>query len=550
MIKKFLKNGSRILVRKQTSILSAASILIITVFLSGVLGVLKDRLLAGAFFAERKQWLDIYFAAFKIPDILFQLIVAGALSAAFIPLLSRSLDQDEKKAEELASAVFSLTLFAFCFLALFVLIFLNPLSRLLVPSFDTSSFKLLISLSRLILLAQFFLVFSSFLTAILQANQRFLLPALTPIVYNLGIIFGIIFLSGSFGIYGPVIGVITGSLLHLLIQLPFVLKMGSYLKFSFKPKHPAILKILKLGLPRILNIFLMQMEQWIVISIATSFQAGSLFMFTLAQHVNNMAVNLFGTSLGQAALPSLSKEVKKEEAFKKTLIASINQIAYLNFPVSILLLILRVPVVRLAFGAKTFPWQATLLTAKAVAIFSLSIFPQSLNQLLIRTFYAIRNTKTPFFIGSASTSTMIITSFIFTSIFGWGILGLVASLFIASVLSCLLFSFTLNRKLKNFPLKKVFLPISKIIAASSIMALSLWGLMRYLDRFILDTSRTLNLLILTFFTTAVGLSLYLFTCHLLKVKEQKSLFAVFKKFTHWRQLFEHAEEITELPPTS
>lgn len=550
MIKNFFKNGSRLLIRKQTNILSAASILIITIFLSGILGVFKDRLLTGTFFAQQRQWLDIYYAAFKIPDILFQLVVAGILSAAFIPLLSRTLDQDEEKAEELASAVFSLTISVFLLLALVALLFLKPLSRLLAPTFEPDAFNLLVNLSRLILLAQFFLVFSSFLTGVLHATQRFLLPALTPMVYNLGIIAGTYFLSDTFGIYGPVIGVISGAFFHFLIQLPFVFKMGNYLRFFFKPYHPGILKIARLGVPRVLNVGLVQIEQWITVTIATSLQAGSFAMFNLAQHVYNLSVNLFGTSLGQAALPSLSKETGNQEAFNKTFIASVNQIAYLNLPISVLLLILRVPVVRLAFGARTFPWQATLLTAKAVAIFSISVFAQSLNQLLIRTFYALRNTKTPFFIGSISTAIMIATSFFFTYILNWGILGLVAALSLSSITSCCLLFTALYRQKEHFPLRRVIFPVNKILFASLLMAVTLWGLMRYLDRFILDTSRTINLVILTILTASTGLFIYFAACHLLKVREQKSLFVVFKNLARWRQVIERSEEVTELPPAS
>lgn len=551
MLKNFLKNGSRLLIRKQTNILSAASILIITVFLSGILGVLKDRLLAGTFFAGNQQWLlDIYFASFKIPDVLFQILVAGILSAAFIPLLSRALDEDEKKAEELSSAVLNLILLVFLVLSIVILIFLRPLSKLLAPTFNPAAFNLLINLSRLILLAQFFLVFSSFLTGILQAHQRFLLPALAPLVYNLGIIFGILFLSSSFGIYSPVIGVIIGSFLHLLIQLPFVLKMGSYLKFSLNLRHPAILKILKLGFPRTLNLALIQIEQWIVVSIATSLAAGSLTMFNFAQHLNNMPVSLFGVSLGQAALPTLSKEIKNQEAFKKTLIASFNQIAYLTLPISVLLLVLRVPVVRLAFGARAFPWEATLLTAKAVAIFSLSVFAQSLNQLLIRGFYALRNTKTPFFIGSVTTLIMVITSLLFTYIFNWQILGLVAALSLSNIIASILLFIALNQKLKVLMTRKILLPISKITFATGLMAISLWSLMRFLDQFILDTTRTSNLILLTLITVGFSSVLYFFVCHLLKVKEQKSLFAVFKRLSHWRQVLEYPEEVIKIPTSS
>lgn len=548
MIQNLIKNGSRLLVRKQTSILSAAGVLIITVLFSAFLGIVRDRLLVSTFFGSQSPWLlDIYYASFKIPDLLFQILVAGTLSAAFIPLLTQAQDEGEEKTEELAATFLTLIFLVFLVLLLLAFLFLPALSRLIAPTFTPESFNLLLNLSRLIIISQFFLVFSSFLTSILHTTQRFLLPALAPVVYNLGIILGIVFLSKPLGIYGPVIGVILGAVLHFSIQLPFVLRAGHYLKLSFKLPSYLVNKILKLSLPRTLNLLLTQLEQLVATRIATSLTTSSLTFFTLAQNLNTMPIGLFGVSLGQATLPTLAKESKNPKDFKRTLIASINQIAYLTLPISSLLLILRVPLVRLAFGARAFPWQATLLTAKAVAIFSFSIFAQSLTQLLIRAFYALHDTKTPFLLGLFSTILMVSTSFTLAYSLNMGILGLVTAITLSSLLLSLLLFINLHKKLGGFSLEKILIPVAKILFSSLLMAISLWGLMHLLERLFLDTTKTFNLIILTLVVSLLSGLLYLLICSLLKVEEQKSFFAV---FYHWRELLKHQEEISELPKTS
>lgn len=549
MMKNIWRNSTLIFSRKQVNILSAATAIMVAVFISRLLGLFRDRLLAGTFFGGQEWQLDVYFAAFRIPDMIFQLLVLGALSAAFIPVFSRYLEKKEKEAYYLSSSVINFLMVFFILVGLLVFVFAQPLARLIAPSFNPIETELMVNLTRVMLLAQMFFCFSNFLTGIIQTHQRFLVPALSPIVYNLGIIFGIVVLSHWWGIFGPTIGVVIGAFLHLIIQLPLALKLGLRYSFVFDWHHPGVKEVARLMLPRTLALAVNQIELTVAVFLATSLTAGSLSIFYFAQHLMNVPTGLFGSTIGQAALPTLSRESsgKNFNKFKETFLSSFHQILYLALPVSAILLILRVPAVRIVFGAASFPWKATLLTGRTLAIFSISIFAQAVVQLLVRGFYALHNTKTPFWIGASAVFINVVLSFLFILQFDWGILGLAWATTIASYLQAGVLLFFLNRAIGGFGRKKLFIPPIKMGIATILTAVALWIPMRFLDKFILDTTRTIDLIILTTIATISGILVYLFLSYFLKIAELKSYVSLAKRLGRWRQVLKESEEII---PTS
>lgn len=549
MMKNFWRNGSLIFSRKQVNILSAATVIMAAVFLSRLLGLFRDRLLAGTFFGGQEWQLDVYFAAFRIPDMLFQLIVLGVLSAAFIPVFSRYLEKEEKEAYHLSSSVINFLTVFFVLAATLVFIFAYPLARLIAPTFSPIETNLMVNLMRIMLLAQLFFCFSNFLTGVIQSHQRFLVPALSPVVYNLGIIFGIVVLSPKLGIYGPTIGVVLGAFLHLIIQLPLVLKLGFRYSFVFDWRHPGVREIGRLTLPRTLALAVNQIELTVAVFLATSLPAGSLSIFYFAQHLMNLPIGLFGSAIGQAALPTLSRESgeKSYAQFKKTFLSSFNQILYLVLPASAILLVLRIPAVRIVFGAASFPWKATLLTGRVLAIFSLSIAAQAVIQLLVRGFYALHDTKTPFWIGAAAVFTNVFLSFLFILKLNMGIVGLAWAITLASFLQTILLLFFLDRAVGGFGRKEFFLPLVKMGLATVLTAIALWVPMRFLDQFILDTTRTINLIILTVIATLSGILVYLFLSYLLQIAALKSFIDLAKRVGRWRLILRESEEIISTP---
>jgi putative peptidoglycan lipid II flippase len=546
MVKNLIKNGKLLILRRQTNILSAAFIIMVAYAASGLLGLLRNRLLAATFFGGRESQLDAYFAAFVIPDTLFQLLITGALSAAFIPVFSQYLKRDESEASQLAST--SINVFTAIFLILIIIVFLfsSSLSQLIAPSLKSQDLYLLSNLLRIMLLAQIFFAFSGFITAIIQSHQRFLIPALSPVVYNLGIITGILFLSSSLGIYGPAIGVVIGAVFHFLIQIPLARKLGFSYNFSFEFSHPGLKQIRRLMPPRSLTLAVGQVERFIAVSIATSLAAGSLTIFNFARQLYLLPITLFGTTIGQASFPTLSSEIasEKRKEFQATLTSTLLQVLYFSLPVAVIILILRVPVVRIAFGARNFPWEATLLTSRTVAFLAVAIPSLSLTSVLNRAFYALHDTKTPLIIAAISAALTIIFSISFAKSAGLGVVGLAIALAIANSVQALILLSELHRKLKIITSKLIF-SIVKIIIATITTGVFLWVPMRVIDRYILDTTRTINLLILTISVLTIGMFVYLNLSAVLRIEQLSEIIALGRKIGNWKAALRKSEEMLE-----
>jgi len=544
-LKKIWQNGKVLLSRKQTNILSAALVIMATYALSMILGILRERLLVTKFFACCRLSLDAYYAAFRLPDMIFQLVAIGALSAAFIPVFSDYLEKKDENTYHFASSIINYLVIFFLILAVIIFVLSQPLSQAITGSFTENQVKLMAQMTRLMLFAQVLFLISNFLSAIIQSHQRFLIPALSPVAYNIGIISAILFFTPWWGIWAPVFGVILGAFLHLFIQIPLVLRLGFSYSFILERKTPGVGEVFRLMLPRTVALAVYQIEATVAVFLATSLPAGSLTMFYLAQRLMDLPVRLFGTPIGQAALPTLSSQKAKGNLtdFQKTLISSLNQILYLALPATAIILILRVPLVRLAYGAKSFPWHATILTAKTVGIFSLAIFSQATIQLLVRSFYALHDTKTPFLIGTFSVVLNVILAIILTFKLGWGILGLAAATSTASLGHSLLLLFFLVRRIPHLLEKKLLVGWFKIALATFFTAVFLWLPMKLLDRFILDTTRTINLLILTIIASLIGFSIYLLFSVILKIPEVFAFAQLIRRLGHWQAVLKESEEM-------
>lgn len=554
MVSRFLNNSKNLLNRKQSSILSAATVLMVAVFLSRILGLLRDRFLAGTFFGSNNAWqLDVYFAAFRLPDMIFQLLVVGALSAAFIPVFTRLLIKDKKQAFKVASTVITFGVLIFLIMGILLSFFAKPLNQLIAPSFSVQELDLMVKITRLLIIAQFSFLVSNFVTGILQSYQYFLIPALSPVTYNLGIIFGILVLSPIFGIYGPVFGCLIGAALHLIVQLPLLKSIGFRFNLSFNFSHPSVKRIGRLMLPRTLALAVTQIELTVAVFIATSLSAGSLSIFYFAQHLNALPVGLFGATIGQAALPSLSRaslDKKALEKFKTLLISSLNQVLYLSLPASMILLVLRIPAVRLAFGARGFPWQATLLTGQVVALFAISVFAQSAIQIIIRGFYALNNTKSPLIIGAFAVLFNVTLSFYLVFKLNLGILGLSLAISLASFFQALALLFKLSKLIGGFTKEELITPFFKMSIATLITGLALWIPLRVIDRFILNTAKTTHLIILVIMVCLIGMSVYLGLSKLFKIKQLNSFILLTRRLTNFKKLYSQSKTVLEPPLSS
>ncbi|OGV91588.1 murein biosynthesis integral membrane protein MurJ [Microgenomates group bacterium RIFCSPHIGHO2_01_FULL_45_11] len=550
MFKKLLDQSQRLLQRRESDILSAAAVITVAGMASSILGLVRNRILVGIFFktAELRAQLDAYLVAFRLPELVFQLLVIGAISAAFIPVFSKYLYKNEREAYEISSTVLTLVTLVFLLASVIIYIWAEPLTAsITAANFSREQIKLAASITRLMLLAQLFFALSSYLTGVIQAYRRFLIPALSPIIYNLGIIGGIIFLTPLLGIYGAALGVVIGALFHLMFQIPLARRLGFSYRLRWNLAHTGVKEMIKLMPPRTLTISVNQLEIFASVYLATALSAGSLTIFNLAQQLMSAPIRIFSVPIGQASLPFLAHETAQEkwEGFRKIFLLSLQHILYLALPASVLLLVLRVPLVRLAFGAKEFPWSATLLTGRVVAILAVSVLAQSVIHILTRAFYALHNTRIPLAVALVSVAANVLTAVVLVFGFNWGVIGLATAMSGAAILQSLLLSAFLWRRVGGFSWEELGKPVTKMMLATLIMGVASWVPLRLLDRFVFDTTRTVPLLLLTVTVGGIGAGVYLASSYLFDINELKVFLGWLIRLKSWRLKWGKTEEVME-----
>ena len=542
-----VKNIFSLLYSRQTSILSGAAIIATTLMFSKILGLIRDRLLAHVFSPDK---IDIFWAAFKLPDAIFQIVILGALSVAFIPVFTEYFENKGKEeAFEMARAVLNVFLAIFIAATILIYILAQPvIANFIAPGFTPEKQMQVVLLTRVILFGQVILVLGSFFIGILQSFQRFIIPSLSPVFYNLGIIIGIVFLSKSFGIMGAALGVVLGALLHVLIQLPLIWSLGFRFKLPFKFFHPGVKEIIKLMSVRTVGLAAEQINEIVGVALASLTSiVGSVTYLTFAQHLQVVPIGLFGATLAQAALPILSYEKArgKIEEFKETLLTTLHQILFLTLPATAILIVIRIPVVRLVFGASQFNWKATVLTGATLAFLSIGLAAQAISLLLVRGFYALKDTKTPVIVSLIVVLLNIVLSVYFILVLKLDVWSIGLANSISVLLSGVLLFWTLHFKVGKFKLRAVLIPFSKMLMATIIMGVALYIPIKLLDQVIFDTTKTINLLALTGISSIFALSIYIVVVWFLKVRELDTYTELFKRLGNFRTKLKSKEILPE-----
>lgn len=538
MVNKILSHGKKIFTAPQESIISAATIIMIMVIASRVLGLVRQRVLAYFFVPEE---LSLFFAAFRLPDLIFEVLVFGTFSSAFIPVFTKALKKGRGEAWDVAGRVVNIGLLLFMIFATLVGIFAKEIYGLVAPGYSQADIEQIANLARILFAAQGFFVVSYVLTGVLESLRRFLIPALAPIFYNIGIIFGTIFLAPKFGLAAPAIGVVIGAFCHLLIQLPFAIKLG----FKFIPSIAAndeVKEIGKLSGPRIVDLSFEQVQKTTELFLASLISTASYTYFTFASTLQIFPVNLFGTSLAKAALPTLARNSDNPEKFRKVLFATLYQIVFLVTPIAVSFIVLRIPIIRLVFGTRIFDWEATVQTGMVLSAFGLGIVFQSIIAILERAFYALHDTKTPVSISLITISLMVIMDIVFVKGFSFPVWALAASFSISVILQSFFLFYLLNKKFNHFSVLKSIAPISKSLIAAVFSGSTMYLLLKLFDksvwvkklsflgkidgisflsfqRFVLDTRYTGNVFILTALVFLVGLLVYFVSSIVLRSDE-------------------------------
>ncbi len=545
MFKTIFRISNNFFLRRQTNVLTAASVIMATVLLSRILGLLRDRMLASYF---PKEELGVYLAAFRLPNLLFELLIMGVLSTAFIPVFTHYLtEKKEEEGFEMAHILITLSTGIIFVLCVFSVIFARYVSRFMAPGFSEAEITQMVLYTRIILIGQVVpLVVGNFLTGILQSYQRFIIPAFAPVVYNVGIIIGIVLLSPSFGLFGASFGVVLGGVLFLLIHVPFMGSVGYHYTPHFSLTHTGVRRVFRLIGPRTIGLAVSQIDTTVDLILASYLGAGSVTIFYFAQHLQQLPIGLFGATIAQAALPAMSASFsqKNKKQFEELFLASYHQILFLVFPVSMILFVLRIPMVRLVFGASEFDWPGTVLTGATLAFFSISLFAQSLVHLFVRAFYAVQDTKTPVAIGMVAVAINTVLSVICVSVLRLPVWSLALSASLASIVNFVALLVLFDIKIQRLSRHGLIIPPFKMLVATAISGIFLYVPMKLFDQLIFDTTRVFDLLLLTGLATTLGICVYLFFAWFLAIEEVTTFINLLKKIKKVPQIiFSRSEEL-------
>jgi putative peptidoglycan lipid II flippase len=467
MVKKFFKLFSS----EITGLHEAAFLLGIFALVSQFLGLFRDRILASSFGAGLQ--LDLYYSSFRIPDFIFVTVASIVSVFVLIPFISERMDKGELEVRKFIGSIFtffSILMVGISIIAFFLIPVLTPI--IFKGMKDSPNLPDLINMTRILLLSPIFLGLSNFFANITQVSRKFLIYALCPIFYNVGIILGIVVFYPIFGLYGLSFGVILGSVLHFAIQIPSVIKSGLLSFKEIKMNFSEIYDVVKISIPRTLALSMSQISIMVLLGFASLMKEGSIAIFNFAYNLEAVPMSIIGVSYATVAFPTLSNlfvKGKKTE-FMESLASGAKHIIFWSIPISVLFIVLRAQIVRVIYGAGEFDWTSTRLTAAMLAIFIVSAVAQSLSLLLIRGFYASGETKKVVISNIVSMLSTIFFTFIFLKFFesnqmfkdfvesilrvdgiaGTEVLMLALGFTLSSLLNCIVLWFIFNKENKGF----------------------------------------------------------------------------------------------------
>lgn len=513
------------------SVTAAAFLVAASSLISRLLGILRDRILAGQFGAG--DTLDIYYAAFRIPDLIFNLLVLGALSAGFIPIFTRLIGNlkdeksaDREKAWQLAGNIVNILLIALTVICGLGAVFAPAITKFLTPGFSPEKQVLTVKLTRIMFLSPMFLGVSSILGGILESFKRFFVDSLSPIVYNIGIIIGALYFVPLWGIYGLAWGVVFGTFLHMSVQLPLVFKLGFKYRFKIDLKDRETRKIGKMMIPRTMSLAISQLNLVVITILASTLAAGSLSIFNFANNLQSFPIGIFGISYAIAVFPTLSAfafdKRKLIGSFSKTL----RQILFFIMPATVLLLTLRAQIIRVILGTGLFDWRATGLTIDTLGFFTLSLFAQAANPLLIRVFYARRNSKSPFYVGLATAALNVLLSVWLKKYLG--VAGLALAFSIANIFNFITLWIILRLELGDMDETKILISTAKFSAASIACGLAVQLMKQAVWPFI-NMAKLWGVLSQGLAAGLGGLATYVVICYWLNSEEMFDFYSSIKR---------------------
>ena len=516
MIAKFLNGESK-------SISGAAIVIAAAGLVSDCAGVIRDRILAHNFGAG--PVMDAYYAAFKIPDLIYNLLIVGALTAGFIPTFTKIFQKNKDKTAAwlLANNVINILGVMLVILCSLGMIFTPLLTKVIAPGFVGKQLELATTFTRLMFLSPFFLGISMVMGGILQSLRQFILYSIAPILYNVGIILGATLLIHTpLGTTGLAAGVVLGAMLHASIQIYGAYSNGFRWRWYFKWKDAETRLIGKLMVPRTLGLAITQLNAVVITMLASLLPAGSVSVYNYANNLQSMPIGLIGIPFALAVFPVLSSMAADNDdaGFIHHLGNTTRQVLFLVIPSAIIILLLRAQIVRVILGSGRFDWTATITTANALAFFALGLLGQCLVPLYARAFYALSNTKTPFTLGVISELVSIIAALVLMRPLGVAGLALAAS--IGATLNGVMLIIALRRISGSLDEDKIIKLLLRAGVATVLMGIIVQLVKNWLGA-VLDLNHFVGILTQGALAGLAGLIVYAGFCYVLKVDEMIEL---------------------------
>ncbi|MBT9438848.1 MAG: murein biosynthesis integral membrane protein MurJ [Deltaproteobacteria bacterium] len=464
---------------ENTRVTKAAGVVGASTLLSRIFGFIRDVVIAWFFGAGLSS--DAFFVAFRIPNLLRRLFAEGSLSIAFLPVFTECLtNQGKNEAFKLARSAIRL-LSVILVITVIIGIFLSPIIiRIIAPGFTVSpeKFSLTVTLTRIMFPYIFFIGLVAICMSILNALGHFAAPALAPVFLNFAMICAVLFISPHMAepVTGLAIGVLIGGFLQLALQLPFLMKKGFYFWEKTKTYHPMLKKVGLLMLPTVFGAAVYQINILIGTLLASLLPEGSVSYLYYADRLVQFPLGIFAIATATAVLPSLSRQASAQDydSLRDTFAYAMRLILFITIPSMVGLIVLREPIVELLFKRGAFDAETTRLTASALLYYGIGLWAFSAVRIVVSTFYALQDTKTPVKMAAISVVANIIFSIILMQYLGYRGLALATSL--ASMLNFWLLARALKAKLGLLGWKSINESACKTMAGSFIMGAVVWAI--------------------------------------------------------------------------
>lgn len=511
-------------------IAKAAGTVMAAYILVSVVNVLRNVIILRTFGAGLE--MDAFTAANRVADTLFNIIAGGALASAFVPTFTGLLTQNEKKAAwKLASAIINWVLIIAAGLSLLAAAFAPQIVRyVLAPGFveNAQQFQLTVQLMYVTLISVAIFALSGLVMGILNAHQSFLFPALAPAFYSIGQIFGVLFLAPVMGIFGLAWGVVIGAGLHLLIQLPKLVRLNGKYSLELGVKDHYVHEVGLLMLPRLVGVSIVQINFWVNINLASRYMEGSATGVQYGFALMLLPLNFIAQAIATASLPTFSEQyaLGKMEEMRQSFSSAMRSILLLSIPASVGLIVLRYPIIRFLYeNGVNFTAQSTELVAWALLWYAVGLVGHSVLEIVVRAFYAQHDTKTPVMVGAASMGLNILLSISLAAVFdrvGWmphGGLALANSIATAIEVSVLLW--LLRKRLHGIGGLKILALTWRSLIAVVLMGAGVIGFLSITNG-LPDLFRLLGGLVL-------GVMIYGGMVFFLKIKELETIWTLVKR---------------------